>query len=79
PVGEYGNERGYEVYSPITSVVEYQKDRDTLIGFGGSNNLFDVGTPTVGKLNEMDENTTEVKVELAVLSDKPNQTHYRAL
>ncbi|EAC0957203.1 hypothetical protein YP94_001779, partial [Salmonella enterica subsp. enterica] len=47
--------------------------------FGGSINLFDVGKPTVGKLNEIDYKTKEVKVEIDVLSDKPNQTHYRAL
>ncbi|HCL5345073.1 TPA: aryl-sulfate sulfotransferase [Salmonella enterica] len=76
---EYGKERGYDFYSPITSVVEYQKDRDTMFGFGGSINLFDVGKPTVGKLNEIDYKTKEVKVEIDVLSDKPNQTHYRAL
>lgn len=78
-IWEYGKERGYDFYSPITSVVEYQKDRDTMFGFGGSINLFDVGKPTVGKLNEIDYKTKEVKVEIDVLSDKPNQTHYRTL
>ncbi|MDL7695623.1 hypothetical protein QS615_25015 [Escherichia coli] len=38
-----------------------------------------VGQPTIGKLNEIDYKTKEVKVEIDVLSDKPNQTHYRAL
>ncbi len=78
-VWEYGKERGYDWYSPITSIVEYQKDRDTMFGFGGSIHLFDVGKPTVGKLNEIDYKTKEVKVEIDVLSDKANQTHYRAL
>lgn len=78
-VWEYGKERGYDFYSPITSVVEYQKDRDTMFGFGGSINLFDVGKPTVGKLNEIDYKTKEVKVEIDVLSDKPTRltiVHY---
>ena len=78
-IWEYGKERGYDFYSPITSVIEYQKDRDTMFGFGGSINLFDVGKPTIGKINEIDYKTKEVKVEIDVLSDKPNQTHYRAL
>lgn len=78
-IWEYGKERGYDFYSPITSVIEYQKDRDTMFGFGGSINLFDVGQPTTGKINEIDYKTKEVKVEIDVLSDKPNQTHYRAL
>lgn len=76
---EYGKERGYDFYSPITSVIEYQKDRDTVFGFSGSIHLFDVGQPTIGKLNEIDYKTKEVKVEIDVISDKPNQTHYRAL
>lgn len=78
-VWEYGKERGYDWYSPITSVVEYQKDRNTMFGFGGSINLFEVGQPTIGKLNEIDYKTKEVKVEIDVLSDKANQPHYRAL
>lgn len=78
-VWEYGKDRGYDFYSPITSVIEYQKDRDTMFGFSGSIHLFDVGQPTIGKLNEIDYKTKEVKVEIDVLSDKPNQTHYRAL
>ena len=76
---EYGKERGYDFYSPITSVIEYQKDRDIVFGFSGSIHLFDVGQPTIGKLNEIDYKTKEVKVEIDVISDKPNQTHYRAL
>lgn len=76
---EYGKDRGYDFYSPITSVIEYQKDRGTMFGFSGSIHLFDVGQPTIGKLNEIDYKTKEVKVEIDVLSDKPNQTHYRAL
>jgi arylsulfate sulfotransferase len=76
---EYGKERGYDFYSPITSVIEYQKDRNTMFGFSGSINLFNVGESTVGKINEIDYKTKEVKVEIDVLSDKPNQPHYRAL
>ncbi|MCL9613030.1 hypothetical protein MU830_13950 [Salmonella enterica subsp. enterica serovar Enteritidis] len=38
-----------------------------------------IGANPVGKLNEIDYKTKEVKVEIDVLSDKPNQTHYRAL
>ncbi len=31
---EYGKERGYDFYSPITSIIEYQADRNTMFGFG---------------------------------------------
>ncbi len=34
-VWEYGKERGYDFYSPITSIIEYQADRNTMFGFGG--------------------------------------------
>lgn len=49
--------------------------------FGLSDSIYslDVGKPTVGKLNEIDYKTKRVKVEIDVLSDKPNQTHYLAL
>ncbi|MGC6693223.1 aryl-sulfate sulfotransferase, partial [Burkholderia pseudomallei] len=30
-IWEYGKERSYDFYSPITSVIEYQKDRDTMV------------------------------------------------
>lgn len=76
---EYGKERGYDWYSPITSVVEYEADKDTMFGFGGSINLFSPGERTIGKINEIDYKTKDVKVEIDVLSDKSNMTHYRAL
>lgn len=34
---------------------------------------------TIGKINEIDYKTKDVKVEIDVLSDKSNMTHYRAL
>ena len=80
PFSKCGNTvKNVATISPITSIIEYQADRNTMFGFGGSIHLFDVGQPTVGKLNEIDYKTKEVKVEIDVLSDKPNQTHYRAL
>ncbi|MEN1480650.1 aryl-sulfate sulfotransferase, partial [Pseudomonas aeruginosa] len=30
-VWEYGKERGYDFYSPITSIIEYQADRNTCL------------------------------------------------
>lgn len=78
-VWSYGKDRGYEWYSPITSNVEYRQDKNTMFGFGGSVNLFEPGERTVGKINEIDYKTKKVKVEIDVLSDKPNTPHYRAL
>ena len=76
---EYGKDRGYEWYSPITSNVEYVADTDTMFGFGGSIGLFDPSTPTIGRINEIDYKTKEVKVEIDVFTDKVGGAHYRAL
>ncbi|WP_460901466.1 hypothetical protein, partial [Staphylococcus aureus] len=54
-------------------------DRNTMFGFGCSIHLCDVGQPTVCQVNEIDYITNEDEVEINMLSDKPNQTHYRAL
>ncbi|MGI2261363.1 aryl-sulfate sulfotransferase [Shewanella sp. GXUN23E] len=76
---EYGKERGYEWFSPITSNVEYRTDRDTMFGFGGSTSLYERGKPTIGRINEIDYQSKQVKVEIDVLSTKPNSTHYRSI
>lgn len=78
-VWEYGKERGYDWFSPITSIVEYRPERQTMFGFGGSIHLFEPGQPTIGKINEIDYASKDVKVEIDVLSDKNNSAHYRAL
>lgn len=78
-IWEYGKERGYDWYSPITSNVEYRPDRDTMFGFGGSVGLFKAGQPTIGRINEIDYKTKAVKVEIDVHSEKRNSPHYRAL
>ncbi len=75
---EYGKERGYEWFSPITSVTQYQSDRNTMFGFGGSIGLFEGGNIT-GKINEIDYDTKAVQVEIDVISDKTGSPHYRAL
>ncbi|WP_252006697.1 aryl-sulfate sulfotransferase [Ferrimonas sp. SCSIO 43195] len=76
---EYGKQRGFDWYSPITSNVEYMADRNTMFGFGGSVHLTKPGVPTIGKINEIDYDTKEVKVEIDVLSEKNNTPHYRAV
>ncbi|GAA4881942.1 aryl-sulfate sulfotransferase [Ferrimonas pelagia] len=78
-VWEYGKERGYDWYSPITSNVEYVPDRNTMFGFGGSVHLLEPGSRATGMINEIDYDTKEVKVEIRVKSDKKNTPHYRAL
>ncbi|GAA4880552.1 aryl-sulfate sulfotransferase [Ferrimonas pelagia] len=76
---EYGKERGWEWYSPVTSNAEYRADRDTMFGFGGSIDMFDPSTPTIGRINEIDYKTKEVMVEIDVMTLKPLDGHYRSV
>ncbi len=74
---EYGKERGFESFAPITSNASYQKDHDTIFGFYGSVKLFDQKTGTIGRLQELDYKTKEVKVEIDVYNNKPSSPHYQ--
>ncbi|GAA4892440.1 aryl-sulfate sulfotransferase [Ferrimonas pelagia] len=78
-VWEYGKERGYDWYSPITSVTEYRPETDTMFGFGGSIEIFNPEQGTRGRINEIDYKTKEVKVEIDVFNTKPHTPHYRSL
>ncbi|QIZ78132.1 aryl-sulfate sulfotransferase [Ferrimonas lipolytica] len=79
-IWEYGKEKGYDWYSPVTSITEYRADRNTMFNFSGSIDLFKPGpTPTVGKLTEIDYDSKEIMVEIDVRTDKPHKPHYRAL
>ncbi|QQX80882.1 aryl-sulfate sulfotransferase [Shewanella sp. KX20019] len=77
-VWEYGKERGYDWYSAITSNVEYMEDKDTMFGFSAAIHLYNPGERTIGKINEIGHADGKVKVEIDVLSEKPNTPHYRA-
>ena len=46
-VWEYGRNRGHELYSPITSSVEYQADRDSLVVYWASIDLASGGRPVL--------------------------------
>lgn len=74
----YGKERGSSWFAPITSNVEYRKDRDTMFAFWGSVDIFNPKVGTIGRITEQDYNTKEVKVQIDVHNDKPAATHYQA-
>lgn len=66
-VWEYGKDRGFDWYSPITSVVEYQPKRNTMFVYSATAGLgkFLLGTgETEPILNEIEDNTQNVKVEI---------------
>ena len=66
-VWEYGKDRGFDWYSPITSVVEYQPERDSMFiysataGLGKQLNKMGAQEPI---LNEIAYGTQDVKVEI---------------
>lgn len=74
---EYGKERGYESFSPITSNAAYQADMNTMFGFYGSVGLFDQTKGTIGRLQEVDYQTKDVKVEIDVYNNKASAPHYQ--
>lgn len=72
----YGKDRGYESFAPITSNAAYQADKDTMFGFYGSVGLFDQTKGTIGRLQEVDYKTGDVKVEIDVYN-KASAPHYQ--
>ena len=44
-IWEYGKKRGHELYSAITSSVEYQADHDSLVVYWASRKLAEGGEP----------------------------------
>lgn len=73
-----GKDKGYEWFAPITSNVEWMKDKDTMMAFWGSVGIFNQKIGTIGRISEMDYNTKELKVQIDVNNDKPAATHYQA-
>lgn len=73
-----GKDKGYEWFAPITSNVEWMKDKDSMMAFWGSVGIFNPKIGTIGRISEMDYNTKEVKVQIDVNNDKPAATHYQA-
>lgn len=73
-----GKDKGHEWFAPITSNVEWMKDKDTMMAFWGSVDIFNPKVGTVGRISEMDYNTKELKVQIDVNNDKPAATHYQA-
>ncbi|MCD8213131.1 MAG: aryl-sulfate sulfotransferase [Campylobacter sp.] len=82
-VWEYGKQRGFEWYSPITSVVEYQPTRDTMFIYSATAGLGDVVAFRQGRaqltpfLDEIKYGTQEVEFEMKFIDS--NAIGYRAL
>ena len=82
-VWEYGKQRGFEWFSPITSVVEYQPNRDTMFVYSATAGLGDVVAFRAGKakltpfLEEIKYGTQDVEFEMKFIDS--NTIGYRAL
>ncbi|GAA4882025.1 aryl-sulfate sulfotransferase [Ferrimonas pelagia] len=79
-VWEYGKERGYEWYSPVTSSIRYHEDTNTMVMFSGSAGLFnapEVSTPWITEVAADD--SKEVKVEIKIHHVAPSLAAYRTL
>lgn len=74
---EYGKERGYEWYSPITSNIEWRADSETFFMFSASAGLFS-DDPGKHFINEVAENG-DVKLEMTIHSMAKTEPSYRAL
>lgn len=77
-VWEFGKEKGFDWYSPITSNTEYRPETDSMFSFSASVGLFN-NAPTIGKISEVDYKTKKLEVEIDVLTNQAHRPHYRAL
>lgn len=82
-VWEFGKERGFEWYSPITAVTEYQPKSDSMMVYSATAGLGDVKAFRSGKaqltpyLHEFKYGTTESLLEMKFVNS--NTIGYRAL
>jgi len=73
---EFGKERGYDWYSPVTSNVDYMTDKNTYNIFSGDVGLL-TKQATKAILTEVDPKTNDVKVEMSISTDKKPGVYYR--
>lgn len=75
---EFGKDKGYDWYSPVTSIVRYQPDTDSMLIFFATGKLLEQEL-TEPRLVEVKYGTQQIAVELDMLATTPQQASYRAL
>ncbi|MGS0724781.1 aryl-sulfate sulfotransferase [Shewanella sp. 0m-11] len=75
---EYGKDRGYEWYSPITSITEFQPDHNTMFMASASAGLLEADKAPEHWITEVDPKTNEVKVEIKVKTLTKHEPGYRS-
>ncbi|MFT7003342.1 MAG: arylsulfate sulfotransferase [Sulfurimonas sp.] len=75
---EFGKERGYDLYSPVTSNTQYETDTGTYQMMFGDADLL-TKKPTKGYIIEVDPKDNDIKVELQLSNAKKPAVYYRAI
>ncbi|BBA71519.1 aryl-sulfate sulfotransferase [Geobacter sulfurreducens] len=74
---QFGKDRGWDWYSPVTSNVKYDPEKGTYWMLSGNVHLLSPER-TKGVINEVDPKTGEVKVEIVLSNDKKPAVYYRS-
>lgn len=74
---EYGKDRGFDWYSPITSITQYRPETKTMFMYSATAGM-QPPKPISSILNEVKDGTQEVMLELKIDSNRPNMLGYRA-
>lgn len=74
---EYGKERGFEWYSPITSITQYRPETNTMFVYSATAAMQPPKNLT-SVLNEIKDGTQDVMLELQIDANRPNLFGYRA-
>jgi arylsulfate sulfotransferase len=78
-IWEYGKERGFAWFSPVTSNIRYYSNTNSMMMFGASTGIFDKSKKAIyATFTEVDYGTKDVLLEMVVkMTDKKNMP-YRA-
>lgn len=74
---QFGKERGWDWYSPVTSNVKWDPAKGTYWMLSGDVHLLSAER-TKGIINEVDPKSGEVKVEIVLSNDKKPAVYYRS-
>lgn len=74
---QFGKERGWDWYSPVTSNVKWDAEKGTYWMLSGDVHLLSKDR-TQGIINEVDPKTGDVKVEILLSNDKKPSVYYRS-
>ena len=78
-VWEYGKERGFDWYAPVTSNIRYFPNTDSMMIFGASTGIFDKSKKAIeATFTEVDYKTKDILLEMKVKMTAKKNMPYRA-